>query len=172
MDDLRDVVLADLPHDIVVAADNRGGHVFDGTPADNLVLRNLVPADSSLTLSRSYLHGRSVRSVVLAALDRSIASLTKDYGSDPAAWRDLHPRSTIDSLTGVIGPSRTMPYEDRGSWVQVVAFDAVPARPVVHPVGTPTGQLPATGGGTLPAFAALLLLTAAAVVRRTKESRA
>jgi penicillin amidase len=171
MDDLRDVVLADLPHDIVVAADNRGGHVYDGTPADNLVLRNLVPADSSLTLSRSYLHGRSVRSVVLAALDRSIASLTKDYGSDPAAWRDLHPRSTIDSLTGVIGPSRTMPYEDRGSWVQVVAFDAVPARPVVRPVGTPAGQLPATGGGTLPAFAALLLLTAAAVVRRTKESR-
>jgi penicillin amidase len=170
MDDLRDVVLADLPHDVVVAADNRGGHVFDGTPADNLVLRNLVPAKSSLTLSRSYLHGKSVRTTVLAALDRSIASLTKDYGAGPTAWRDVHPRSTIDSLTGVIGPSRTMPYEDRGSWVQVVAFDAV-ARPVAAPVPAPTGQLPATGGPGMPAIAALLLLAAALGVRRTKENR-
>ncbi|MDX6199206.1 MAG: penicillin amidase [Actinomycetota bacterium] len=165
MDDLRDVVLADLPHEVVVAMDNRGGHVFDGTPADNLVLRNLVPSKSSLPLSRSYLHGRSVRSTVLAALDRSIASLTKEHGADPAGWRDVHPRSTIDSLTGVIGPSRTMPYEDRGSWVQVVAFDAVPARPVVRPVTTP-GQLPATGGSGLPALAALLLLVGALAVRR------
>ena len=170
MDDLRDVVLADLPHDVVVAADNRGSHVFDGTPADNLVLRNLVPVKSSLPLSRSYLHGRSVQSVVLAALDRTIASLTKDHGADPAGWRDVHPRSTVKSLTGVIGPSRTMPYEDRGSWVQVVAFDAV-ARPVVRPV-TPAGQLPATGAPVLPAIAAILLLTAAAAVRRMKESRA
>jgi penicillin amidase len=164
MDDLRDVVLADLPHDVVVAADNRGSHVFDGTPADNLVLRNLVPSKSSLPLSRSYLHGRSVQSVVLAALDCTIASLTKDHGADPAGWRDVHPRSTIDSLTGVIGPSRTMPYEDRGSWVQVVAFDAVPARPVTRPTPAP-GQLPATGGGALPALAALLLLAVAFGVR-------
>jgi penicillin amidase len=168
MDDLRDVVLADLPHDVVVAADNRGGHVFDGTPADNLVLRNLAPADSSLTLSRSYLHGRTVRAVTLAALDRTIASLTKDYGADPAKWRDPHPRSTIDSLTGVIGPSRTMPYEDRGSWVQVIAFDAKPRAAAVTPTAKPAGQLPATGGLPLAALAGLLLFAAAAVVRRTR----
>src|SRR4051812_46305106 len=164
MDDLRDVVLADLPHDVVVAMDNRGGHVYDGTPADNLVLRNLVPSKSSLPLSRSYLHGRSTTAAVLAALDRTIASLTKDHGADPAGWRDVHPRSTIDSLTGVIGPSRTMPYEDRGSWVQVVAFDAV-ATPVARPIATP-GQLPATGGSGLAGIAALLLLAGAAVLRR------
>jgi penicillin amidase len=170
MDDLRDVVLADLPPDMVVAADNRGSHVFDGTPADNLVLRNLVPSKSSLPLSRSYLHGRSVSSTVLAALDRTIASLTKDHGADPAAWRDVHPRSTIDSLTGVIGPSRTMPYQDRGSWVQVIAFDAVPVRAVPPPIDSPGGHLPTTGGGALPALAALLLLITAVAVRRTKES--
>jgi penicillin amidase len=170
MDDLRDVVLADLPHDVVVAADNRGGHVFDGTPADNLVLRNLVPAKSSLPLSRSYLHGRSVQSVVLAALDRSIASLTKDHGADPAGWRDVHPRSTIDSLTGVIGPSRTMPYEDRGSWVQVIAFDAVPVRAVVPPSVEDPGSLPTTGGEPTAGFMALLLLTAAAAVRRLRPA--
>ncbi|MBK5306805.1 MAG: penicillin acylase family protein [Frankiaceae bacterium] len=170
MDDLRDVVLADLPQDVRVAADNRGGHVFDGTPADNLVLRNLVPAKSSLPLSRSYLHGRSVRSVVLAALDRSIASLTTAYGADPTGWRDVHPRSTIDSLTGVIGPSRTMPYQDRGSWIHVIAFDAVAARPVTPPAPAP-GQLPATGPGTWPAAVGLALLLALAVLRRRRPRR-
>ena len=111
-----------------------------------------------------------MQSTVLAALDRTIASLTKDHGADPAGWRDVHPRSTIDSLTGVIGPSRTMPYEDRGSWVQVVAFAAV-SRPVARPTTAP-GQLPATGARALPAIAAFLLLIMAFVVRRAKESRA
>jgi hypothetical protein len=141
--------------------------VFDGTPADQLVLRNLVPSASSLRPSRDYLHGRSVATVVLAALDRSVAALTKAYGADPSAWRDPHPRSTIKSLTGVIGPSRTMPYQDRGSWVQVVAFDAVPGRPVTPPVAAPTGQLPATGNGFLPGAVALLLLLTLAILRRS-----
>jgi penicillin amidase len=167
MDDLRDVVLADLPHDLVVAADNRGSHVFDGTPADQLVLRNLVPADSSLRPSRDYLHGRSTSAVVLTALDRSIAALSTTYGADPAAWRDKHPRSTIDSLTGVIGPSRTMPYEDRGSWVQVIAFDPVArAAPPIIDVAPGPRQLPATGPPQLLALAALLLVSTAAVARR------
>jgi penicillin amidase len=169
MDDLRDEVLQDLPHDIVVAADNRGSHVFDGTPADQLVLRNLVPAKSSLRPSRDYLHGRSTPVVVLAALDRSIAALTKDYGADPARWRDPHPRSTIKSLTGVIGPSRTMPYEDRGSWVQIVAFDAVRRPAVVPPPVKPAGkQLPATGAAPLTAVVGLALLALVAVVRRRR----
>jgi penicillin amidase len=166
MDDLRDVVLQDLPSDIVVAADNRGSHVFDGTPADNLVLRNLVPSKSSLTPSRDYLHGKTNRAVVLAALDRSIAALTKTYGADPKAWRDQHPRSTVDSLTGVIGPSRTMPYEDRGSWVQVIAFAPAAAPAAAPPPAAAPGNLPATGGGALPAVAGLLLLTTLVVVRR------
>jgi penicillin amidase len=168
MDDLRDEVLQDLPADVVVAADNRGGHVFDGTPADQLVLRTLVPGKSSLRPSRDYLHGRTTAAVMLAALDRSIAALTKTYGADPAGWRDPHPRSTIDSLTGVIGPSRTMPYQDRGSWVQVIAFDArkpaVAPPPPAKPAG---GGLPATGG--TPALAALVLLAAALGVRRLKR---
>ena len=124
MDDLRDEVLQDLPRDVVVAADDPGSHLFDGTPADNLVLRVLRPTQSALKPSRRYLHGRSADTVVLAALDRTIATLTQRYGADVRSWRAVHPRSTVDSLTGVIGPSRTMPFEDRGSWVHVVAFDA------------------------------------------------
>ncbi|MCW2542695.1 MAG: Penicillin acylase, partial [Frankiales bacterium] len=169
MDDLRDVVLRDLPHDLVVAADNRGGHVFDGTPADNLVLRILRPTESSLRPSRDYTHGQSASALVLAALDRTIAALTTAYGADPASWRDPHPRSTIDSLTGVVGPSRTMPFEDRGSWLQVIAFD--PVRSTGRPAGgtgTGTGKppLPATGGRELFAVLALLVLGAAWAVRR------
>lgn len=170
MDDLRDVVLADLPHDIVVAADNRGGHVYDGTPADNLVLRVLRPSESSLVPSRDYRHGRSVNALVLAALDRTITSLTADFGADPAAWRDPHPRSTIDSLTGVIGPSRTMPFEDRGSWVQVVAFNPV-ARPPTHVAGPPASgrggrPLAATGASVLLAALGLGLVGGALALRR------
>jgi penicillin amidase len=166
MDDLRDEVLQDLPADIVVAADNRGSHVFDGTPADQLVLRNLVPGKSSLRPSRDYLHGRTTEAVVLAALDRSIAALTKTYGADPATWRDLHPRSSITSLTKVIGPSRTMPYQDRGAWVQVVAFDQV-TRPVAAPAPRPAPQLPATGLGLLPLAGLLVLVAALGARRRT-----
>jgi len=72
------------------------------------------------------LGGRSRDDVLLAALDRSIAVLTAEYGADPAGWRDQHPRRAIGSLTGVIGPSLTMPYQDRGSWVHVVSFAAPP----------------------------------------------
>jgi penicillin amidase len=170
MDDLRDEVLQDLPHDIVVAADNRGSHVFDGTPADQLVLRNLAPAKSSLRPSRDYLHGRSPNAVVLAALDRSIKALTTTYGADETRWRDPHPRSTVKSLTGVIGPSRTMPYEDRGSWVQVVAFDPVARVVNPRPVTTPAvPQLPRTGTDPLLAIAGLLLLALVVLGRRLRR---
>jgi penicillin amidase len=164
MDDLRDVVLRDLPHDLVVKADNRGGHVFDGTPADNLVLRVLRPSESSLRPSRDYPHGATASALVLTALGRTITSLTADYGTDPAAWRDRHPRSTVNSLTGVVGPSRTMPYEDRGSWIQVIDFDAVPAPAIARP--QPSGpRLPATGPAGVVAAAALLLVAAGWALR-------
>jgi hypothetical protein len=167
MDDLRDVVLRDLPKPLVVASDNRGGHVFDGTPADNLVLRILRPTESSLTPSRDYTHGQSASALVLAALDRTIAALTTTYGANPADWRDPHPRSTVDSLTGVVGPSRTMPYQDRGSWIQVIDFDAVAAP--ASPGGGPKAggrPLPATGGDATAGLAALLLLAGGWALRR------
>ncbi|GAC1440503.1 MAG: hypothetical protein NVSMB55_05390 [Mycobacteriales bacterium] len=172
MVDLRDEVLQDLPHDLVVKADDHGSHVFDGTPADQLVLRALTPSSSSLTPSRDYLHGRTAGAVVLAALHRSIATLTKTYGPTATTWRDPHPRSTINSLTGVIGPSRTMPYEDRGSWVQVIAFDPPSSASRPQSVATaPVAQLPRTGGATLPALAGLVLLIAAAGAGRRSLRR-
>ena len=176
MDDLRDVVLADLPADLVKASDATASHVFDASPADNLVLRVLSPSRSALVPSRDYLRGATPRAALLQALDRAVAALTAQYGADPARWRAQHPRSEIASLTGVIGPSTTMPYQDRGSWIHVVAFRGpAPARPapasgtalVSAPPAPALGRLPATGGSLLPALAGLALLGGAAVRRRS-----
>lgn len=181
MDDLRDVVLADLPASVVAESDNVASHVFDASPADNLVLRVLSPSRSALTPSRDYLNGATPQDAVLAALDRSVAALSEQYGDDPTTWRDVHPRSRITSLTGVIGPSLTMPYQDRGSWIHVVAFrgagapapvtgaPAPVAQPVAGPVAQP-GRLPATGAPTLLVWAGLALLGAAVLARRRRSA--
>ncbi len=169
MDALRDEVLRSLPKAVVLESDAVGSHVYDASPADNLVLRVLSPSRSSLTPSRDYLGGRTPGAAMLRALDAAVASVTAQYGADPAGWRAPHERRAIDSLTGVIGPSLTMPYMDRGSWVHVVAFTqrvravGPPAPAAPRPGG---GRLPATGGAALPAVAGLLLLAAVAVLRR------
>jgi acyl-homoserine lactone acylase PvdQ len=137
MDDVRDEVLQDLPEEVVASSDAVASHVWDASAADNLVLRALSPSRSSLTTSRDYLGGRSRDAVLLTALDASLAALTAEYGADPATWRAQHPRRSIESLTGVIGPSLTMPYQDRGSWVHVVSFAAPAAAAPLPPGAAP-----------------------------------
>lgn len=187
MQDLRDEVLRDLPPELVEQSDAVASHVWDASPADNLVLRILSPSRSALTPSRDYLGGRTSEQALLAALDRSVAALTEQYGPDPASWRQQHERRPIQSLTGVIGPSLTMPYMDRGSWVHVVAFLPDAAVPVAGPstplaadgppstaapsttsaAPRPAGQrLAATGLGTLLVWGTLALLLAGILVRR------
>jgi penicillin amidase len=180
MDVLRDEVLAVLPDDLVLQSDFVASHVWDASPADNLVLRALAPSRSALTPSRDYLGGRTPDQVLLAALDRTLAQLVADRGADPAGWRDQHPRRSVASLTGVIGPSLTMPYQDRGSWVHVVAFAA--GAPVAGPstgpstgpapAAAPVRRLPATGGvALLPAVGLGLVLAGWAVRRRAGTGR-
>ena len=170
VDVLRDEVLRDLPDDVVEQSDAVASHVWDASPADNLVLRVLAPSRSSLTPSRDYLGGRTAEQVMLAALDTTVAGLVADHGPDPASWRDQHPRRPVKSLTGVIGPSLTMPYQDRGSWVHVVAFTAAQAPSPSRPVAAaPVRTLPATGAGSLPALAALVLLAGLAGARTRRS---
>jgi hypothetical protein len=58
--------------------------------------------------------------VVRAALDDAIASLTAAQGPNPAAWRAPMPQISFQSLDIVsIG---TIPWENRGTWGQVVGF--------------------------------------------------
>ncbi len=175
-DALRDEVLKALPKDVVVQSDVVASHVYDASPADNLVLRVLNPSASALRPSRDYLAGRSAADAQLAALDAAIASLTAEFGADPASWRMPHERRPVNSLTGVIGPSLTMPYMDRGSWVHVVAFTdrvrpaAAPSRPQ-PPTAAPAG-LPATGPSEhLLLWGAGALLLALVARRRAKVGR-
>ncbi|MCW2681376.1 MAG: Penicillin acylase [Frankiales bacterium] len=173
MDDLRDEVLAALPDDVVVQSDVVASHVYDASPADNLVLRVLNPSASALRPARDYLAGRTPAIAMLAALDKSIAALTAQYGADPATWRMPHERRAIDSLTGVIGPSLTMPYMDRGSWVHVIAFTEAAAAPSTDQPRTaprPSDDaLPATGPSALPALVGVALLAGWAWRRRVQS---
>lgn len=169
LDDLRDEVLASLPRDVVLGSDAVGSHVYDASVADNLVLRALVPQRSGLPTSRDYLAGRSAEQVMLAALDRSVAALIARYGADPARWRARHERRPVNSLTGVIGPSLTMPYQDRGTWLQIVSFTGPvpPVRAGRRGTTAPSAgrPLPATGGGPLPDVGVVVVLLAVAARR-------
>jgi penicillin G amidase len=116
-----------------------GSHVFDMSVMDNLVLRILDPLSSGLSVRHDWANGRSRDEVMAAALETALARLAQQYnGGAPMTLADLdkarrvHPRSTLCSLTGVIGPGSdtlpgtscvTMPYQDRGSWVHRVGYE-------------------------------------------------
>lgn len=116
-----------------------GSHVFDQSVMDNLILRILKPSTSGLAIRRDYTGGRSSDAVLKAALDRALQTLSAQYNSNVAMTpADLskatrvHPRSTLCSLSGVIGPGSdtipgtscvTMPFEDRGSWVHHAGYE-------------------------------------------------
>ncbi len=85
-------MLGSLPDDIVRQSGFVASHVYDASPADNLVLRVLNPSGSSLRPSRDYLGGRTPGDAMLAAFDRSVAALSEQYGADPATWRMRHER--------------------------------------------------------------------------------
>ena len=97
-------------------------HQYDVTPLDNDALRVLVPHFSVLKPLSRWLHGRTPLSVERTALVDAVKVMVSTYGSSPSSWRRPHGISDIDSLSGVVGPSVQMPFEDRGTWVQEVAF--------------------------------------------------
>jgi len=117
-----------------------GSHVFDQSAMDNLIVRILDPAHAGLPVRHDFTGGRTRDAVIQAAVARALAHLADDFNSGtPLAPGDLpncrrvHPRSKLCSLTGVIGPGSdtapgtscvTMPYQDRGSWVHRVGYEA------------------------------------------------
>jgi hypothetical protein len=114
-----------LPKPIRVRLDTLSSesHQYDVTPLDNLVLRVIRPGWAGLAAPTLVSGGhRNVRSVLRHALDRAIAAAVATYGANPSSWRRQHGISHLESLTGAVGPSMTMPFVDRGSWVQEVAF--------------------------------------------------
>lgn len=184
-DRLRDEILGGLPELVVTRTDTlrvtgdalaTTSHVFDATVADNLVLRVLT-GRTNPPLRYDWLRGATPAAVVGRALDKALAALRDRHGADPASWRAPHPRRPVKSLTGVVGPSVTMPYEDRGSWEHIVAFGGATrpgasggsrprSGPAVRP-GLATTGLPAA----LPLVAALAAVPALRRVRRGRAGR-
>lgn len=181
-DRLRDRVLADLPEDVVTRVDAirvegdamaTTSHVFDATQADNLVLR-VLSRRTDPPLRRDWLAGRTPAAVLGQALDDTVAALRERYGDDPATWRAPHPRRAVESLTGAVGPSVSMPYEDRGSWEHIVAFgpQSVPPRGPGDAVtgGSSPPPVATTGlDGWLP-FAAVAAVLPAVWSRRKRRA--
>lgn len=124
IDSLRSVLFGFLPAAVVAADDESSIHLFDIKPIDNLALRILDPASSSLRPSHDYLGGRTREQVLRRALDEALDALARQFHTeDMSAWRRAHPTSSVCSLTGgVIGPCLTMPFEDRGSYIHHVVF--------------------------------------------------
>jgi penicillin amidase len=99
-----------------------GTHAYDLTPLDNEALRVLRPHFSAHRPLARWSNGRSRARLVRHALAAAIHSLRSRDGRHMSAWRRPHAISAIDSLSGVVGPSKKMPFEDRGTWVQHVAL--------------------------------------------------
>ena len=130
-----------------------GSHKFDQSVMDNVTVRVLDPATSSIVDRRDWKQGRTRDAVMKAALATTLTRLAAAYNggtamtpADLAKATRVHPRSQICSLTGVIGPGSdtlppltpptltfppaapsgscvTMPYQDRGSWIHRVGYE-------------------------------------------------
>jgi acyl-homoserine lactone acylase PvdQ len=97
-------------------------HQYDVTPMDNLALRVVRPGWAGLPPPTVVIGVHRPRAVLRHALAAALADLTKTYGAKQSTWHRSHAVSHLESLTGVVGPSATEPFVDRGSWVQQVAF--------------------------------------------------
>lgn len=94
-------------------------HQYDVTPLDNDAIGLLIPGFNGLPT----VGPRRRLEIEEKAFIRAEKAMRATYGSNPHSWRRPHGISHIDSLSGVIGPSTVMPFQDRGTWVQNVTFE-------------------------------------------------
>jgi penicillin G amidase len=112
-----------LPIGVRVRLDSLGiTHQYDVTPLDNLALRVLRPRWAGLGSPTAVVAPTSLQRLLRRTLAAAIVQLTRRFGEQPRSWRRPHGITMIESLTGVLGPAATEPFEDRGSWVQHVFF--------------------------------------------------
>jgi acyl-homoserine lactone acylase PvdQ len=99
-------------------------HQYDVTPLDNDAIAMLTPGFSSLPS----LGPNRRQTIEKQALAGAVNAMRKTYGSKVVSWRRHHGITHVNSLTGVVGPSTIEPFQDRGTWVQEIAFTTGKAR--------------------------------------------
>jgi penicillin amidase len=102
---------------------SRGGHRFEPSPVINMFLRALLGDAATLPQSRDYLQGKSNAEVILATLDDALARLETSFSTaDMSQWlRDI---ATEELELQGVGPEGEIPFQDRGSWIQVIEYPA------------------------------------------------
>jgi penicillin amidase len=125
-DRLKHRLFHTLPADVLARLDTlpTEGHQYDVTPLDNLTLRALRPRWAGLGVPSVVAGNPRVPRLLRTTLAATLAALEQQYGAKSSTWRRSHAVSHLESLTGVVGPSTTEPFVDRGSWVQQVAFSS------------------------------------------------
>jgi penicillin amidase len=102
---------------------DRGGHKWEPSPVTNMFLRALKGPDATLPQSLDYLGGRSNDEVILSTLDHALGVLTSKFGAAPLdQW--LADIQTASLEVQGLGPGGKIPYQDRGSWIEVVEYPA------------------------------------------------
>ncbi len=181
IDALRTELLDDVDpafSDLAARQHQSGRHVYDVSPALNLVLRVVDASTSSLRPSRDYLEGASPSDALLAALVSALDDLEAAQGSDLAAYRSPYRLEEVCSPTGVIGPCLQMPFLERGTWIHMVAFgtpsgggDGGGPAPAPAPAAPDAPGLPATGPTTPLVWPALVAIALAGLLVRPRRGR-
>jgi penicillin G amidase len=136
VDDLLAPVALDA-YDLVERQQALGRHVYDVSPALNLVLRILDPSASTLTPSEDYLRGRTADAALLDALTTALDGLGVEEAADLDGLRRDYRMERVCSPTGVIGPCLEMPFLERGTWIHLTGFDVAAGE---QPNGPDRGQ--------------------------------
>jgi penicillin G amidase len=145
VDDLLSPVALET-YDLVERQRSLGRHVYDVSPALNLVLRVLDPSASTLTPSEDYLRGRTAAEALLDALTAALDGLGVEEAGELDDLRREYRMERVCSPTGVVGPCLEMPFLERGTWIHLTGFDVAtdedpdgPGRGKGHGHGPPTG---------------------------------
>lgn len=91
----------------------QGQGMFSMAMQPSLIVHVLKDKRSSVPVQYDYLKGRHPNAVMLQALNRAVAKLTKERGADMALWR--FSRGTIN-----FSPLPPIPSTDRGTYIQIV----------------------------------------------------
>lgn len=120
---LRARLAKQVPAEIAASSTTVLNHRYDTTRLDELAVKIVDPRTTAVRLSRDWTTRLGAAGLQRAAFSDAVRSLTSTYGASVSSWRRPHPQTRLCTLTGVIGaPCINEPFEDRGSWIQLIAF--------------------------------------------------